>query len=270
MTSWQKAIKYIAMAFAIFLIVSIISGIIGAAGVFGGLFENNTVLDDLQSYSVSQEITGLKVDINAADFTVKSGDAFLVESNLENLTVEEKAGTLVIREKSKSIVGQNYNGAVLTLSIPTGFVFSNAEIVTGAGRLTVDSLSCEMLELELGAGEVKIDELNAYSASEINGGAGAISINGGTLNNLDFDMGVGKLNLTAAIIGDSELNFGVGETNLTLVGAKEDYRLDFDKGLGSAVVDGQNMRDGSVYGSGEHKVDIDGGVGAINIRFVED
>lgn len=269
MTSIQKVIKYCATAFAVFLTVSIIGGILGAAGLFGGVFGEGGVSEETETYTVSQNTTGLKVDINAADLTITKGESFFVESNLEKLTVEEKDGTLTVAEKSKIGWGQNYNNAVLILHIPGDFVFEKAEITTGAGRLTVDSLSADDLHLELGAGEVKIGELNASRRAEIDGGAGAVTISGGTLYDLDLDMGVGKLDLTAAILGNSELDYGVGEADLTLIGSKDDYRLTFDKGLGRAVVDGQEMSDGSTYGSGENRIDIDGGVGAVDVDFRE-
>ena len=133
--------------------------------------------------------------------------------------------------------------------------------------MNLDTLCANSLRLNLGAGEVIIGELSANSQSKIEGGAGAITINGGVLYNLDLDMGEGELNLTSCLLGDSELNQGVGQTNLTLTGNKDDYRLDFDKGLGSISVDGQKMSNDSVYGNGQNKVDIDGGVGEIKVNF---
>ena len=265
MTSWQRTIKNIAMAFAILLAVGIISGIFGVIGLFDAIFDNDGVLKNIINYSVSQDIVELKVDIKAADFTIANGDSFSVESNLEYLTVEEKGGVLTIKETKK--FGFNNNNATLTLTIPEGCIFENADIITGAGKLTIDTLSTDKLRLKLGAGEVKIGELNATLKSEIEGGAGKVSVNGGTLCNLDLDMGAGELNLTSSLLGNSDLNYGVGEANLVLIGTKDDYCIDFDKGLGNATVDGESMRDGSVYGTGQNRIDIDGGVGAVEVSF---
>lgn len=267
MTSWQKAIKYMAIAFAICLIVSIISGIMGAVGLIGGFIDSDATADDVKTYNISQDITSLKIDINAADFTVTVGDEFKVESNLKDLTVKDTGGALTVIENKKW--GRNYNSAVLRLYIPADFVFEKAEIETGAGRLTVDTLSADRLYLELGAGEVKITELNASQKSEIDGGAGAVTISGGQLHNLDFDMGVGELKLTSAVLGNSELDCGVGETSLTLTGSKDDYRIQLDKGLGDAKIDGQSMSDGSIYGDGSNKIEISSGVGAVKVNFEE-
>ena len=57
---------------------------------------------------------------------------------------------------------------------------------------------------------------------------------------------------------------------MILLGSKDDYKIELDKGIGEATLEGESLKDDSVYGSGENKIDIDGGVGAINIDFAED
>ncbi|MGN1444092.1 MAG: hypothetical protein ACI4XE_09625, partial [Acutalibacteraceae bacterium] len=71
------------------------------------------------------------------------------------------------------------------------------------------------------------------------------------------------------IEGKSNLNYGIGEANLTLLGSREDYQIELDKGIGEARLEGESMRDDSVYGAGKNKIEIDGGIGAINIEFLK-
>ena len=265
MTTFQKAVKYLAMAFAIFLTVSIIGGILSMFGLFGGFFGGDAVTDDIKTYTVSSDIKSLEVKINAADFTIKQGDSFSVESNLKYLTVEDKNGVLTIRDTKKFI--RTYTGAVLTLYIPADTVFDKANITTGAGRMTVDNLSANTMNFELGAGEVAIDTLVASSDIDINGGAGKITISGGALHNLDLDMGAGQLNLTSALTGESDFDLGVGESNITVIGNKNDYKLDIEKGLGNITVDGTSVSNIKGQGNGNNDIEISGGIGAINLKF---
>ncbi len=265
MTTVQKVIKYLAIALAISLTVAIIGGILGAVGLFGGFFTGDDVTEDVKNYSVTSEISNLSIRINAADLSIKEGDAFSVESNLKHLKVEEKGDLLIIEETKK--FHANYQGAVLTIYVPAGTVFVDTDITTGAGRLTIDQLSSEKLDLELGAGEVSITSLIATKSADIEGGAGRITISGGALNNLDLEMGVGQLNLTSALTGNCQLDLGVGETNITLIGNKDDYKLEIEKGLGSISVDGKNVSDYGNSGNGTRKVEINGGIGAINVVF---
>lgn len=267
MTTFQKVIKYLALAFAIFLSVSIIGGVLSMFGLFGGFFTGDAVTEDVKTYTVVSDINNLEIKINAADLTIKQGDVFSVESNLEHLTVEDNNGALIIKETKK--FSHTYNGAVLTLYIPADTVFGKAELATGAGRLTIDNLSADTLKFELGAGEVIIDKLTATLDADIDGGAGKITISNGALHNLDLDMGVGQLNLTSALTGESEFDLGVGASNITVIGNRDGYKLDIEKGLGSITIDGENISNIKGYGRGQNSIDINGGIGAINVKFKE-
>lgn len=274
MTTLQKVIKYLALAFAIFLTVSIVGGILSAIGLLGSLFSDDDaewgdVIGETKTYTVSSEISDLNIQINAADFYIKEGNGFSVESNLKNLEVDEKNGCLTLKDLTKiKLNGSNaYENAVLTIYVPAGTVFDSVNIKTGAGRFTVDSLSAATIGFELGAGDVTISKLIAEKSANIEGGAGRITISDGAIKNLDLEMGLGQLNLTSALTGDCNLDSGVGEMNVTLLGSKDDYELDIEKGIGNITVDGKNVTDFGSSGNGANEVDIHGGVGAINVRF---
>ena len=274
MTTLQKVIKYLALAFAIFLTVSIVGGILSAVGLLGSLFSDDDaewgdVIGETKNYTVSSEISDLNIQINAADFYIKEGNSFSIESNLKNLEVDEKNGCLTLKDLTKiKLNGSNaYENAVLTIYVPVGTVFDNVNIKTGAGRFTVDSLSAATIGFELGAGDVTISKLIAEKSANIEGGAGRITISDGAIKNLDLEMGLGQLNLTSALTGDCNLDSGVDEMNVTLIRSKDAYALDIEKGIGNITVDGKNVTDFGSSGNGANEVDIHGGVGAINVRF---
>ncbi len=267
MTNFQKVVRYIAIGLAALLAVSIIGGIISALGYFGGFMFNDATTEDMKTYTISSEINSLYVDINAADITVKQGEAFSVESNLKHLTIKDDDGLLSIKETKPLF--KNYNNATLIITIPTDIEFDKAELKTGAGIFTVDALSTKELDCEFGAGEVKIDTLSASNEADIDGGAGKITISGGSINNLDFNMGVGQLNFTSRLTGECDLDLGVGESNITLLGVRDDYTLDIEKGLGNISIDGKTVTDFGCSGNDQNKVDMSGGIGAINVKFEE-
>jgi len=232
-----------------------------------GCFRENVVLDELKEYSVTSEIHSLDISISAADFTIEYRDTFGVKSNLKYLSVTEKNGVLTIVDTAKG--NATYTDAKLTLYIPKDTVFDDVSIETGAAKMTAETLSTASLKLRLGAGDVSIEELNVTSRADIEGGAGEITVAGGTLNNLKLEMGVGELNMTAALLGNNELDFGIGESNLTVLGSKDDYRIDIEKGLGSVTVDGEKMTDFDTSGNGQHSLEIETGIGAVNLKFQE-
>ena len=144
-------------------------------------------------------------------------------------------------------------GDTLMLNIPDGFVFDDATIETGAGKVEIDALSADILRLPLGAGEADIKNLTANSRADIEGGAGELNINGGLLRNHALNTGAGELPLKSRIEGKSRLDYGIGETELILLGSREDYQIGLDKGIGEAKLAGKNMRDDSVYGAGRKR-----------------
>lgn len=272
MTSIQKAIKYLAIAFAIFLSVSIIGGIItavaGISYIFTGSDSEKESAGEMQTYSVDGDISKLALNLSGAELKIKTSDKFSVESNNKYISVDTKKSKLCIDEAKKPFSVMS-KGVTVVLSIPEGFIFDDADIDTGAGKVEIEELSADDLKLSLGAGEVQIKNLTANMSADIDGGAGELTIEGGLLRNLELDMGVGELNLKSRIEGRSELDYGIGETNLTLLGSREDYQIELDKGIGSAYLEGENMKNDSIYGAGKNKIEIDGGIGDINIGFSE-
>ena len=271
MNSVQKAIKYLAMAFAIFLSVSIIGGIITAlTGVSYFLSDRDREdVGEMQVYPIDGEISSLSVDLSGAELKIKTADKFSVESNHHDISVKKENGELCIQE-TKRLFFVDPKGISVTLYIPEDFVFDEATVETGAGRVEIDALSADVLKLSLGAGEAEIRNLTASSRADIDGGAGELKIDGGRLCNLELDMGVGQLTVKSRMEGQSSIDCGVGEIKLTLLGSREDYQIEIDKGIGEATLAGEGMRDDSVYGAGKNRIEIDGGIGEIDIDFAED
>ena len=271
MTSVQKVIKYLAMAFAIFLVVSIIGGILtgltGVSYILSG--RSKEPVGEMQTYPIDGEISSLSLSLSGAKLNIKTADKFSVESNHNYISVSADNGQLCISETKKPF-SVFPKGVTVILNIPENLVFDDAKIETGAGAVEIDALSADSLKLSLGAGEAKINNLTANSRADIDGGAGKLTIDGGLLCNLKLNMGVGELTLKSRIEGQSRLDYGIGEAGLTLLGSRDDYRIEIDKGIGEAKLCGESMRDDSVYGAGNNRIEIDGGIGPINIDFSED
>ena len=265
MTTFQKVIKYLAMAFAIFLSVSIISGICSALFTVANLFGANTE-SEIVNQSIGTDFTSISINLSAAELEIKTGDKFDVATNYKYLKCEEKDDILKISETRK-LFTSHPKGMKVILTVPQDKIFDYVDIRAGAGTVTVDELSSNMLNIDLGAGELTAQRLDALYNAEFDGGAGSVTINGGRLNNADIDMGVGELNLTSELSGKSSIDYGIGETNLVLIGEEDDYKIELDKSIGEAWLAGKKMGDDSVYGAGENYIEIDGGIGELSITF---
>lgn len=265
MTTIQRIIKYCSMVFAAFLAVSIIGGILSAFGIFSR-FSVKDVEGEMKTYSVNTEIENLDIDISAAKLKIVSGDDFEIKSNHKYLIVTENQGTLGISEK-KGVFGFSSGDVKVVLTVPEELLFEKVSISTGAGKLGIEELSSNILNLDLGAGKTEIDVLNVKDHTEINSGTGKLEIKDGELNDLSMDIGVGKMELAGKLTGNCKIDYGIGKAQLNLLGSEDDYRIELDKGVGGAVLNGKAMSDGHVYGDGENRIDIDGGVGSLEIQF---
>lgn len=265
MTSAQKIIKYLALAFAAFLIFSIVSSIMYVVLSFTNIFDSdNHVVDKIEELKVTEGASVLDVQVNTADIIIKQGESFKIETNNKYIEVNEDGNKLFINETRNNWFG-NRSDSKLLIYVPINFVFDGVVIESDAGKIEVDNLLTKNLVLDLGAGKTTINNLVVYEEASIDGGAGKISIGNGLINNLDFDMGVGELSLSSKITGDSDIDAGIGKIRLNLIGT--DYKIKVDKGIGSSIINGQSIKDETYYGNGMNIINIDGGVGNIDISY---
>ncbi len=273
MTSWQKTIKYLAMAFAVFLVVCIFGGIfaaLGALNLIENLFEkkDDIAIGELKTYTVTDNVTDIEIDVAVAEFTVKPSDSFYVESNIENITVKVNRDCLKIDDNSGGFnTTVPSEAAVLNVYVPVEYLFGNIDINTGAGSVFIDSLTTSELELDLGAGEVEIKNVTSLDKTEISGGTGDVTVTDCKFYYSELSMGVGKFSFSGNLLGKSSVDMGIGEADITLCDGKDNYTVTVSKGIGSATVDGHSINDSEAFGTGENKIDISGGIGEVNVAF---
>lgn len=265
MSNFQKIIKYFAIALAVFLIFNIISGIVLGIGFVSNIFSFGTS-DNLSKVDISDTYKVLDIELESINIIIKNGKRFKIETDSDNISFREVGEKLLVTEKKESWLPKK---AVddLIIYVPNNYLYDNILIENGAGRIEVESLKTNNLELELGAGKVNINELFVYDNTDIDGGVGEVVIENGIVNNLDFDMGVGSVLLNLEIVGDSEISSGVGEVTLGLVGASNDYSLNVNKGIGKITISGEEIKSDTMYGNGLNKLDLNGGIGNINVDF---
>lgn len=270
MTTLQKIIKYLAVAFGVVLILGIGSGVLGLLGILTGIsaWQDRTEVSIAEvgsSYGpFSDSIDRLELEIGAADIEFVLGGDLLAQTDNPHITVEEKNGTLVIRETSH--IG-NLEGSSLKIQIPEDKIFDRVKMATGAGRFRLESLTCRKLEWELGAGQAEMNALTVTGEADIDGGMGQFIIHDGSIHNLDFDMGMGETEVCLLLTGNAEITAGIGSLSLTVPAALEDYTVSAEQGLGRIEVDGMTITGKGTLGSGSNRLELEGGIGDIRVWF---
>lgn len=269
----QKLIKAFALALAVFLIVSMGVALVGGVSFLVALSGGDEVDFGNTGTWVGEEfeenkIRRLELNVKATNvkFRVADGDdPVRVETNNEYVMTGVEGDRLYVVEKSHGIFGWGGTGEVVVY-VREGVKFDEVSVEVGAGTLSVEMLETKRLKLELGAGKTRIDRLEVSEGVEIDGGAGLLEIGSGELRNARIELGAGKADIKARLGGHSKVESGVGRLELTLIGRESDYKILIDKGLGSVEYDGESVSDGEKIGNGINVVDINSGVGSVDIR----
>lgn len=229
MNSAQKVVKYLAMAFAIFLIVTIFSGIIyGVLGIAtaGKLIgDNSTIATKCQG---DEEKPCLEIALSISNLEIKKGSQLHVETKNEKVGITQDDHKLIIIEKGRHLF-ESYHDREVIVYVPEDMEFEKVGISGGVGSIYIENLQTKELEMALGVGETKIDSLKADNA---------------------------------------KISTGIGEVSVGLGSEARDYEIKVEKGLGDITLNGKSTSSG-VHGSGPKKIEINGGIGAIGITTRE-
>ena len=268
----QKVIKYLAIALAAFIIMNIVSvalSILWGVAWISGVAKDAPIIESQEEiYSTigNTDITTLKIELSASNLEIKNGEMLRVETNNLNVKCNQEGSQLIIKDKSKNWFSNRNDASQIVLYMPANMLWDSVKIDAGAGEISIEELATRNFDFDMGAGKVVIKELNVSNKSEIDGGAGKIEILSGAMNNLKLDTGVGEFTLNAKLTGRNDVSAGVGKINFNLIDGTENYKIKVNKGIGSITIDGKETTDGNEYGNGETYIDIDGGVGAIEIK----
>ena len=261
MTTFQKIIKYLAIALALFLIFMIASGIISIIGGISNIFdksESNKITSKINLNGLSSY---LDIKIKGATLNIKKSNKAYVEVSSDKIKVSEKDNKITIEDTTRRHFITT-SKEVINLYIPEDYKYDLIAIDAGAGKMNIEYLNTKKLILNLGAGKTVIDSIFS-DESKIDAGVGSFSILSGELTNANINLGVGKIDIKAKFYRDNKIKTGIGAVNLVLV--DNDYTLKIDKGLGSININGEKIKKDTTIGNGNNILDIDGGIGSINI-----
>ena len=249
MTTGKKIIKYLSMAFAIFLTFTIISGVTNGIYSLISVFSDTSGNGDVRVLwnNDNTNIDDIDIDLIYNNLNIKVGDKFSVETNSKNVKYTIQDSTLIVKENKKIWYSSNNKKDELTIYIPSNIVLNKIDIDMGAGTLNKDIYS---------------DNTN------INTGAGSFTIVNGNINDLDLDVVVGKTNITSMITGNSTIDIGIGSLSLNLIG--NNYTFKVNKGIGKVLIDNKEVSDNEVLGMGSNTIKLNGGIGDTTVTLNKD
>lgn len=272
MKGFQKVIKYVAIAFGLYLAISIIGAIVTGVlaittGIYGiSLISNETQIQQVDSEKILEQFSKMDLEIAASNVVIKAeGDVYKVETYHvpETTEIRNIDGKLEIKDSKKITIAQE---SKIIIYVPEETILEELELDMGAGIVEIQNINSNKIDFSFGAGSVNIKRLVSMNA-EIQCGAGQVIIEETDLTDTKLDTGVGKLVYSGYMKGNSKINCGIGELDLKLAGGNEIYTIDAEKGIGDIKINGNKIANETITGNGENKISIDGGIGSINIEM---
>lgn len=285
MNSGQRLIKYLAIAFAAFLAIVIVSGIAGAVFAFlnvvpGGRFHSERWKNESTEVTKNFEnVKSLEINNATGEFKIIVGEDFNIKAENVNRSFRaevESDGTLVISDhKNKNgfpftfFDGIDSPNSKVVLYIPSDFVAKKADIESGAGNVTIEGLKADELQISAGAGNLNGTDIMAEKV-DIEGGLGNVTLEDINFSDTVLESGMGNLRVSGSLLDKTDISCGVGEVELNLTGNPSDYGYTVKTGIGNVRLNGEKITNDSSYNTdAPNVIDVDGGIGNVDIYIKE-
>lgn len=265
MNTFQRIIKYAALALAFSIIVSILSLLFGFISSISEIFVSSVsteISTELSTDYIGSQINSLEIDLKEVSLYIIKGNSFNVKTNTDKITSAVINGELKIKDKSSKYS----KNKIVELTIPENVILNEIDIEVGLGKNNIELLNANNIKLELGAGKMTINNINAYTNFEVDGGSGEINIMNANVSNMEIDMGVGLTTFEGTLKGNNKIEAGIGELIINLKDSIDNYRFDVNKAIGSIKVNNNEISNNTIYGTGVNLLKIDGGIGSIKIN----
>lgn len=240
---------------------------------------NDEEYEDRDYFFPAEEIDKLELDIGASILEIKYEDAeqyqVQVRQSKRGYIYCEEGGSVLSIESGIETSGINIGkekANKITLTIPKDAELREIELTLGAGTCTGDKLWADVISVEVGAGNLDIDELKAKKIMELSVGAGNIEVDKIEAGQLELECEAGRCYVKkVATKDDIDLSCDAGYVYMELQAAEESYNYDLSCSMGSLKVAGQQHSGIDFSKETDHGADreltAECNVGAIEIEF---
>ena len=235
-----------------------------------GVFSQAGSAAERVSTELSEDtFSSLELDIDAANVTIETGDAFSVnwEGDADREPkVERKSDTLKIKQSGGFHFLPSFNGQdKLTVTIPETQELKNLQVDLDMGNLTVRQIRAKKAGLDLDMGNMNLTDA-VFDTLEADADMGNISFSGLTVEkgSMDADMGnIEGTGLDGFSTYDMDADLGNIEVGLHQEEAELTLKLSTD--LGNVKVNGEKTGSGT-RGSGSARLTVSANLGNVEIE----
>ena len=279
MTGFQKFIKYAAIAFGIYLSITIVLVLLGIARGLVGASRNDEFKDIVkyrEEYHTEditrnyENIKRLEVNVEETELIIRNGDTFRIEgTNIpDRMEIEQDGDTLKVSDEELPSSFSDEN-MVVTIYIPEDVKLDNIDLEINYVSADIQKLNTANLKLDIYNNYCEIDEIIADNM-EFKNEEGNIDIYDAEIGRLLFDSESGVEDVSLDITGNAEINLEYSYTDMNLIGTQEDYQINTKNRSGNIYIDGETITSNAeTLGSGSTKINLDNVNADIFINFRE-
>lgn len=234
--------------------------------------------NEYSSGEIPGTVKSIDVSLTAASLSVTRGPKAsyrLRGFDTDDVEISAEGDTLKIEEHgfahSINLDGEFARPRV-EIELPEGMKLEACEISLGAGALSLDGIASREIRVESGAGAVRGTGLDA-DRLVAKTGAGNVEFSDSRFGETDIRTAAGRVAVTASLGAKTSIATGAGAIDLTLTGSPDDWRFEFERGVGVVRI-GDETFTGIGNGTAgnrnaEKTVRLSSGVGAVMVRFGE-
>ena len=279
MTGFQKFIKYAAIAFGIYLSITIVLTLLGIARGLVRASKNDEFKDivtDREEYKTEditrtyENIRNLEVNVEETELIIRNGDTFRIEgTNIpDRMEIEQEGNQLSISDEE--LPSSFFDGnMVMTIYIPEDTKLDTIDLEINYVPADIQKLNATNLKLDIYNNYCEIDEIIADNM-EFKNEEGNIDIYNAEIGRLLFDSESGVEDVSLDITENAEINLEYSYTDMNLIGKQEDYQISTKNQAGNIYIDGETITSNAeTWGSGSTKINLDNVKADIFISFRE-
>lgn len=199
----------------------------------------------------SCHIKKLKLQAGFAQVIFNTAPDEVIQVTAENVTdgtylCEMQDDKLVVSYKpyNRIVHYPKHTKTKITLLLPESLMLEHISLDLGAGKMNMEELplSCQDMDVTIGAGKWKAKQLTVTQNLHIEAGAGSVNLTHAKSGKLRLECGAGECFYNGEINGDFQIDCAVGHCALQLTNKEQDFDYDISCALGEVKINGRGMR----------------------------
>lgn len=288
MTGFQKFIKYAAIAFGIYLSVTIVFVFLGIAkglvissqeeikkdeitdSEFRDILEGTENENKKTITKEYENIKKLEIDLENINLDIRKGENFKVEgTNIpDNIRIQQNGENVKIDDENIATNFFNEN-SLITIYIPESEKLDEVDIEAQYAEVEIEKIYTAKLNLDLYNNTCKINEIVADYA-KISNEYADLDIDTGEIKSFQFESEYGSENVTVKVSENAKIDLENTDAEINFIGKQEDYQIYSQKIAGNLYVEDQELVSGNeTIGNGNIKIDLKMEYTDANIYFQE-